>query len=336
MPPEAKRLFKPRPLKLPLTHSAVKYGAVAATALALAFALGVFEAGIGPRVLPQMLMVLLGSGVVALLFGLGRVTNVAFGLGGVVAYVLMQSTSVPPDDPYAAVRSPGGNLEIEQYSTANLTDADSSGFAALDATSADIVAIQGLTPDWAAVLAERLRDEFPAQYLFPDIGLTGLGLFSRVPLGDVDTILLNGVVQVRACHTLPGTDTDVEIFAVQTLPPLSRETSLGLQAQLDQVSATLAREERPVILVGDLNAVPWSPVINRFTAQAGLRDSRRNELPSYEAGMPGLFESPVEHIFYTERLRCVRFETLRTASAAYLGNRASFQSADAPAEVVAL
>ena len=314
----------------------MKYAAVLATATALAYGLGVLDEGVSARVLPQLVAVALGSGAVALLFGLCRVANGAFALGGLLAYVLMQSTSVPPDEGYVEATAAAASLDIEQYSTANLTDVDSSGLAVLASSTADIIAVQGLSPDWAQALAQELGGDFPAQYLFPDIGLTGLGIFARVPLGDVDTILMNDVIQVRACHTIPGTGTDVEIFAVQTLPPLSRETSLGLQAQLDQVSAALSREDRPLIVIGDLNAVPWSPVINRFTSQSGLRDSRRNELPSYEAGMPALFETPVEHILYNEALRCVRFETVRSEGAAYLGNRASFQSADAPAEVVAL
>ena len=323
-------------MSLPLTHPAIKCGAVAAATLALAYGLGVFDEGIGIRTLPQMVAVALGGGLVALLLGLCRIANGAFALGGLAAYFLMQSTSAPTDEAYAALAPSAGSLSIEQYSTSNLTGLDSSGFAALASSSADVIAVQGLTPDWATALAYELGATFPAQYLYPDIGVTGLGIFSRVPLGDVDTVLLNGIVQVRACHTLPGTGTAVEIFAVQTLPPLSRETSLGLQAQLDEVSAALARESRPVILVGDLNAVPWSPVINRFTSRSGLRDSRRSELPSYEAGMPALFETPVEHIFYNGGLRCVRFETVRSEAAAYLGNRASFQSADTAAEVVAL
>ena len=319
-----------------LKHPAAKHAAVALACVGLAYALGIPEQGLGTRTLPQAVAVLLGTGVVALLLSLGRLANASFALGGLAAYFLLQSTSIPVDEPIGAPVLAGGSLEIEQYSTANLTDADSSGFAVLAGSSADVIAIQGLTPDWAAALAERLRGEFPAQYLFPDIGVAGVGLFSRVPLGEIDTVMVDDLIQVHACHTLPGTDTDVEIFAVQTHPPLSRETSLGLQVQLDDLSEAVARGERPVILVGDLNAVPWSPVVNRFASRAGLRDSRRNELPSYEAGMPALFETPVEHIFYNEGLRCVRFETVRSEAAAYLGNRASFQSAAAASEVVAL
>lgn len=52
--------------------------------------------------------------------------------------------------------------------------------------------------------------------------------------------------------------------------------------------------------------------------------------------MPGLFENPVDHILYSDGLRCLRFETVRSADANYLGNRAAFRTANAAAEVVAL
>ena len=279
---------------------------------------------------------LCGTGAAALPLRLPRLAIASFALGGAASYFIMQSTAPPADVGLTTGAESVATFAIEQYSTANLTGLDGSGLAYLLDSDADVIAVQGLTPDWAAALSKELGECFPAQYLFPDIGVTGLGLFSRTALGAVDSILIDEVVQVRACYTGPGAIGEVELFAVQTLPPLSRESSLGLEAQLNGLSAELERETRPTIVVGDLNAVPWSPAINRFTAQTGLLDSRRSQLPSYEAGMPGLFESPVEHIFYTERLRCVRFETLRTPSAAYLGNRASFQSAPAAADVVAL
>ncbi len=260
----------------------------------------------------------------------------SFVIGGIFAYVLLQSTSLPTYVDLELGARDGASFSIEQYSTANLTNGDSADLLALAASSADVIAIQGLTPDWASALSRQLGAAFPAQYLFPDIGLTGLGLFARRPFGSVDSLLIGGVVQVKACHLRPDIGKEIEILAVQTLPPFSRTSSLVLEAHLDRVSTEVGHQTKPVILVGDLNAVPWSPTINRFTSRSGLQDSRRCQVPSYEAGMPGLFDTPVEHIFYTAQLRCVGFETLRSTSAAYLGNRASFQSASGPTQVVAL
>ena len=308
---------------------------VVTCALLLGWLLDLHAAGVAARTLPQVTAVALGAGTFALLLSLTRVAVACFAVSGSLAYVLLQSTTLPPAAALELNTSSGRSLSVDQYSTANLVDGDQFDVSAILDSPADVVSIQGLTPDWARALSDALRPAYPAQYLFPDIGVTGLGIFSKRALGSVDSVVLNGVVQVKACYNSDNTNEDIDIFAVQTLPPLSRGAALGLQAQLDEVSAEVLADPNPVILLGDLNAVPWSPEINRFTSRTGLRDSRRSQLPSYEAGMPGLFDTPVEHIFYTEHLRCVRFETLRTASAAYLGNRASFRSTTAAAEVVA-
>ncbi len=305
---------------------------------ALAFAVDLPGQGLGAHTFPQLIAVLMGTGVVALLLSLTRLSITSFGAGGVLAYVLLQSTTLPPATELdLGTDTEALSFSIEQYSTANLTDSDADALATLISSTADVITIQGLTPDWAAALSRQLVDAFPAQYLFPDIGVNGLGLFAREPFGAVDSILIDGIVQVRACHTRSEFGEEFEILAIQTLPPLSRLSSLNLEDHLERVSREVNLQTHPVILVGDLNAVPWSPTINRFTSRAGLLDSRRCQVPSYEAGMPGLFDTPVEHIFYTEQLRCVGFETVRSSSTdAYLGNRASFQSAAAPAQVVAL
>ncbi len=330
--PKAHTLTSPRNTHL------LRYGVVAVAALGMAVAFGLTSDGLCARTLPQVVALTLGTGVLSLLLSLPNLSLTSFGTGGVVAYFLLQSTTLPGASELDLGLVPNGSsFSIEQYSTANLTDGEVSDLDVLRRSNADVIAVQGLTPDWARALRRQLSDVFPAQYLFPDIGVTGLGLFARHPFGAVDSILIDGVVQVRACHTRPDFAEEFEIIAVQTLPPLSRTSSLGLQEHLDKVGLEVISQRSPVILVGDLNAVPWSPTLNRFTSRTGLQDSRRCQVPSYDAGMPGLFDTPVEHIFYTEQLRCVGFETLRSSStAAYLGNRATFQSAAAPAQVVAL
>ena len=277
---------------------------------------------------------LLATGLAGLVLSIPRVACLLIGLSGALAYYLQQSV-VPTGETPRGAPAAARTFDVEQYSTANIFSGGPDDLDLLTHSDADIIAIQGLTPDWSQALAAVLQPDFAHQYLFPDIGVHGIGLFAREALGAVDSVLVNGVVQVRACVTPGRSGEELQLLAVQTVPPVSNDSYLSLQAQLEALSAMIRRVAAPVVLMGDFNAVPWSPELNRFSQRAGVRDSRRCLLPSYEQGSPAMFEAPVEHIFYNEGLECLRFETLRTDER-YLGNRASFQTARRGPTVVAL
>ncbi len=313
----------------------LRIAVVLGVGLALAFVLDVSVLRFDVRSMPQLMTLGIGVGIVSLMVGFPRACIGCFALSASMAYQL-RSTTVPLHEGYAEAFLPGGSFDIEQYSTSNIFSGDTADLMALTQSTADVVSVQGLSPDWASALSAQLHSNFPYQYLFPDIGVHGIGLFAKTPLGSVDSMLINGIVQVKACLSSTAASNDLHLMAVQTVPPVSNDAYLNLQAQLDAISAEIKATNSPIILVGDFNAVPWSPELNRFSYRAGVRDSRRCQTASYEQGTPGMFEAPVEHIFYNARLSCVRFETLRSDEH-YIGNRASFQPASTTtAQVVEL
>lgn len=274
---------------------------------------------------PYVTAALFLAGLVALLFGVQRAMIGAFLGSALIAAVLRATTStlspVPavPLQPHAE-----GSLEFAQLAADNLHLGD--GEDSVDEVrrvSADVLSVHGLTPQYAAWLGDSLRALYPHQYLFVDIGLQGIGLFSREPFGSVDSVVIAGITHVEACVSGHGDDADIRLIGVQTLPPVNPVAFQTLRVQLERVAEIVGGYCDPALVFGDFNAVPWSSELNDFLAAGELLDSRRAFQSTFVRGAPQLFEVPVEHIFYGPRLRCLNFETLRVGDE-YLGNVAVF------------
>ena len=313
--------------------------AAAAIATALALAVGADAIGTDPQALAPIVAVLVGTGLAALPLRLPRLAVAAFALGGLGAFAVERDLAA---DGRRRDPAPARSFAVEQYSTANLrAGAGPDDRLALERSRADVIAVRGLTPTWATDLSARLRERFPAQYLFPGEGSGGIGLFSREALGSVDSVVVGEVFQIRACHTLPGSIGDLGLYAVHLRPgrepDLPDATGSGgtVGASLARLSAELAEDPLPKIIVGDVGVVPWDREGLGAGVATGIGEADPGALRHQGLRTSVAAEPSAEQVLFTGTLRCVGFETLRSPTAAYLGNRASFQSTPT-ADVVAL
>lgn len=124
----------------------------------------------------------------------------------------------------------------------------------------------------------------------------GIGLFSRHPLhaGRVVEAAETGLPSLVADMHLP--DGVVTVIATHPPPPLGAEYSGWRNAQLAALPALVRAAAHPVLLIGDLNATPWSPHFRRLVRDSGLRDSMRGH--GVQASWPAntrLLRIPIDH-----------------------------------------
>ncbi len=88
----------------------------------------------------------------------------------------------------------------------------------------------------------------------------------------------------------------VTIVGTHPLPPGAPERMRLRDEQLDVQGNVIAKETRPVMLCGDLNSTPWSPVFHDLLKETNLRDTRRGFgiLPSWCGRKPYLW-LPIDH-----------------------------------------
>jgi len=278
---------------------------------------------------PYIMVGFFGIGLLSLLFKQERLMKGSFVAVAILAFMLRSSAVAPEEKTqvtpvFLEQVQQSKPISVSQFSTSNLLVQGKPSIRTILASEADLLSIQGLTPDWADLLVDSLQALYPHQYLFEDIGVHGLGVFSKEELGSIDSFLIGEVVQVSAC--LSGTENSPEmtLVAVQTTPPVNTGSYQVMKAQLASLANHIQQVEGPLITIGDFNNMPWSNELSAFQQNSNLQDSRRSQYPTYHQGAPHLFDRPVEHIFYSKDLQCLQYRAQRQGST-YIGSGATFQ-----------
>ncbi len=134
----------------------------------------------------------------------------------------------------------------------------------------DVAFLMEINAEWAARL-QPLIHRYPHTLILPREDNFGLALLTRLPVDSLAELEL-GAAGVPSA-VLRGAN--LSIIATHPLPPASRENAELRDEQLADL-ATAAREIRgPLVVIGDLNATPWSAPFRRLTAETGLSDSGR-------------------------------------------------------------
>ncbi|MFP4058667.1 MAG: endonuclease/exonuclease/phosphatase family protein [Candidatus Brocadiia bacterium] len=165
----------------------------------------------------------------------------------------------------------------------------------------DLVLVMEVNAAWAAAL-QPLREAYPHVIERVREDNFGIAFYSRLP---VERLLVrrlggSGVPAVVARLSLEGTA--LTVLGVHTLPPVSRRYARTRNAQLADAAALAAGRQGPVVLVGDLNATPWSPHFADLLRRSGLRDTARGYgvQPTWRP-LP-LLALPIDHLLASEEV----------------------------------
>lgn len=170
----------------------------------------------------------------------------------------------------------------------------SSGFAAVRAliaeTQPDVVGLVEVDARWLAELAVA----FPYKIEQPRDDNFGVALYSKLPMtGAIEKL---GSQLPTAVATIDVQGTRLGLVLTHPIPPVRGEALAMQVAQLDAVAAR-SRGMAPVIVMGDLNATPWSSPFRDFVAASGLCDSRAGF--GLQASFPStstLLRIPIDHV----------------------------------------
>ena len=130
----------------------------------------------------------------------------------------------------------------------------------------------------------------------------GLAFFSRVPLQSLEVIHTSelGSPSIRA--RLTHARRELAILGVHPPPPIGRQLSQIRDSQLTDTAAMVASLDVPVLVVGDLNATPWSHGL-RLLQDGTTLDHRSPEpswTPTWSAAI--VFAVPIDHALVTPPL----------------------------------
>ncbi|MFN0161759.1 MAG: endonuclease/exonuclease/phosphatase family protein [Burkholderiales bacterium] len=166
--------------------------------------------------------------------------------------------------------------------------------------SPDIVVLLEVNERYAARLAA--LKAYPHRRIVPRDDPFGIALLSRHPVTHVSVIEdAIGVPHIEAEVDWNGQR--MRVLAVHPMPPLSANFAAERDAKLAAWSKNLASAGMPGIIIGDLNATPWSSAF-RGVGAAGLK--RTTSLgPTWPSALQGLMGIPIDHVLATRDWRRV-------------------------------
>lgn len=218
-----------------------------------------------------------------------------------IAFVLAPSSPTPPSAEVGAA-----SLEVTFFNT-KIVHADMDRtIEVLEARDDDVVILSGGTPQWVerlrmsdldleVVLGPHTHDRLELIALTADPG-------AEVAVHQLGEERRDVFVEVTA--QLDGQQ--VHVLGTHVVSPLTPERAGRRDAMLEWVPGWVAAVDGPAVVVGDLNATPWSPTFRGVLDRAGLVDSQRGHglQPSYPASLRWLGIT-IDHVLHTPDLTAV-------------------------------
>lgn len=229
----------------------------------------------------------------------GRRAWVLLPLGLVGAAWLHHAPAAPearaPDASALSLRVASANLNLQQR--------DHAALAAwlLGADAPDLIALQEFTGSAQALVNQpALRAAYPHRVLAPSEDPFGLALLSKHPIGAAEPVqAINPLATLKLRLRLELRGHPLAVTVVHPMPPLNAAYARERDASLRLEAERLSQAGMPGILLGDLNATPWSTGL-RASAPLLRASSLR---PTWPNAWGWLSVLPLDHVLVTPELR---------------------------------
>lgn len=168
----------------------------------------------------------------------------------------------------------------------------------IEVSHVDVVFLMEVNQRWMSELRV-LRESYPHSIAMPREDNFGVALFSRIPLERQEILWLGQAdvpsVQIELKHQGRG----LVLIGTHPLPPVGGNYSSMRNEQLRELAGHVTAVKKPVLVVGDLNATPWSAGMRLLTADGrlGFRSQSPPWTATWRAG--SLFAIPIDHALCT-------------------------------------
>jgi endonuclease/exonuclease/phosphatase (EEP) superfamily protein YafD len=169
----------------------------------------------------------------------------------------------------------------------------------VEAHDPDLLVLEEINAEWIERLGP-LEEGYPHRITEPRRDNFGIGIYSKIPLESAAIVYIAEAMVPSIVAAVTVEKRTLHIFATHPPPPGGPNGSYWRDDHLAAVPDFLSEVPRPLLLLGDLNATPWSCHFQRLIDRSGLRDSTRGWgfQPTWPAGMPHLW-IPIDHCLYS-------------------------------------
>nr|MBI1231084.1 hypothetical protein [Cytophagales bacterium] len=174
---------------------------------------------------------------------------------------------------------------------------------------------------------EAVNDPFNKIHLFTDINFSKSNnyrslLYSKYPIDKINNHELpNGwqyVLEAEINHSFEN----ISFLGIHTQSPKTKERLKARDSHIYSLSdhiSKVTRQERPIIVAGDFNSVPWHPIITHFKNRTLLKYRiPENAIGTWPSWMPAKTGVMIDHIFFSKKLGAVKTEVLSASGSDHL------------------
>lgn len=171
-------------------------------------------------------------------------------------------------------------------------------------SNADFVVLLEVTDQWDKNLKE-LQADYPYFMSFPRNNNFGISFFSKQKPEKLEMPEFSDI-------TLPAVLADfivdgkrLTLVGAHIMPPRFEGYLRKRKAQFDGIASFVKSGKKNVIVLGDLNATPWSADFKKFMRKSGLKDSQNGfgaqpSWPAFSVLFPLLI--PIDHCLVSKNL----------------------------------
>lgn len=183
---------------------------------------------------------------------------------------------------------------------------DEAFLAIVDEYKPDLLLVMEPNGWWMEQL-QPLRDRYPHHVEQPQENHYGIALYSRFPLLETELMYFehNQTPSIYAVVQLPSGNEFI-FYGEHPRPPLPENSVSAADKELIKVAHRTREADRPVIVAGDFNDVPWSYTVETFAEISRLRDIRigRGFYNTFDANNP-LLRLPIDQIYLSPEIGLV-------------------------------
>ncbi|MEN3943806.1 endonuclease/exonuclease/phosphatase family protein [Prosthecobacter sp. SYSU 5D2] len=171
----------------------------------------------------------------------------------------------------------------------------------LQSTRADVIFLVETNMAWAQAL-EPLKATHPHHHVHLQSDNFGVAVYSRVHLLEPQVLTTSETATPTLYARLIHEGREMVLLGVHPVPPIGSEWAASRDAQLQKLGEYVSALDLPVLLMGDLNATPWSHGMTLLQRPSGLdyRSPAASSLPTWQAR--NLFALPIDHALCTPPL----------------------------------
>jgi endonuclease/exonuclease/phosphatase (EEP) superfamily protein YafD len=206
--------------------------------------------------------------LLAVLFSLGRRYRVATGFGAVA--LLNLATIIPL---YIGGESAGApsiraillNVHTENRRFDLVREL-------IQREKPDVVVFEEVNDEWLGELT-KLGDDYSHILPAPRPDNFGIALFSRWPMQDAEIREIGEAEIPSILAHITIREKGLTIIGTHPLPPSNPQQFALRNEQIAALAKLINVQSGPLVVLGDLNATPWSPHFRRLLAAADVRDA---------------------------------------------------------------